>query len=248
MKKKYIVSALIGVLVGATCLFFNRIEVSASNVNSENGLVIKSVNGEDEGIFSKKDGLWQSGEEKFNDFLVENNGNSNLNIRKIALKHINLSNYEKNRDIKEFHKEYKELMDNSFITIKDKDEELYKSTLGEAIKEDVKALKHPLNLKSKEYKNLKIGFKLSEKVSNNIQALKEEFQLVATYDKDINKDENKINTSGDLKNTESLKDIFLKMPKTGQVIGSMILILLGVISLILGVIFIRKSKEKKKLM
>lgn len=242
MRKKYIISALVGVFIGISYLFSSGFEVLASNIN-ENQLIIKSVNGEDVGIFSKKDGLWQGGKEKISEFLVENKGKQDLSIKKISLKHVNLSNYEKGRDIKEFDKEYKELMNNSFITIKDRDEEIYKSTLGEAIKNDAKALKHPLILKAKEHKNLNLSFKLSEKASNNLQTLKEEFQLVAIYDKNINENEKVINN--DLKNKTFFKDIILKMPKTGQIIGSMILILISIISLGTGIILIKKSKEKK---
>ncbi|MPQ44398.1 hypothetical protein [Clostridium tarantellae] len=178
MKYKNIVMALIATIGVLAVVKFSTV---LANPNIKD-VKIESTKGKNEGIFSEKDGMWQPGMSKKSEFFIENSSNKDIVIEKFTFNKSFLKNYKNNKDIFESDKEYDAFMNNSFIEISYKGEELYSGSFKDAFKEKKVDLLEQIKVKAGEKKVFDITISLSKDMNNNAKALKKEFILGIIYE------------------------------------------------------------------
>ena len=249
-KKRNKFSILFFLLVVGTFLVSTNIDVFATinKENNKNEIIIQAKDNPIEGIFSKKkDGLWEPGKEKTNDFVIKNQGNDNIVLKMIYFNQVKLLDNQGN-EVKENEGAYSNFMNNSFLTLYNNGKEVYRGTLKDALSDEGISLKN-IDVNANDNKMLNLKFDMSGKADNNSQGLKEEFGLAITYEKDINNEGGNNNGGNDNNNGGTItpdKDGSISggMPTTGQLIGTTALLVAGIILFLIGIGVIKGSKKE----
>lgn len=199
-------------------LIVNFHQVSA--YTSNDGIILETVNGNNEGIFNKeKDGLWAPGNTKISEFVVYNNSLSDIKLEKISFS--KRSDYVVDKE--------NVIIKNSSVKISDEEGiSLYEGSI-ESLLNKYKMINNGVTIKSGDNKKLLMTININEDLGNEAQVIEENLDFLLSYLKDNN------GIEGNNKNSESL-------PETGVETYKVLLLFLGNILLISGV-FMLKAKR-----
>lgn len=244
-------SVLFFLLVVGMFLFSININVFATpnKQNNKNEVIIEAKNQQNEGIFSqKRDGLWEPGKVKTNDFIVKNQGKDKIALKTIHFNQVKLLDKQGN-EVEENRDAYSNFMNNSFLTLYNNGKQVYRGTLKDALNNEGISL-NSININSKDNKILQLKFDMLGKLNNESQGLKEEFGLAVTYEKNLNNGsggDGNGNNGGTITpdgNGSNVGGTGSDIPTTGQIIGTSALLVAGIILFLIGIGVIKSSKKE----
>ena len=240
-------------LIGTLFFGISVSSITAYAAPKDGDIIIHAENGIDEGIFSDRDGLWQPGMNLSKGFIVTNNSDDDIKIKKFNLKHISLKNNTTNKELLLDDIEHKKTMENCIITILDGNKEIFKGNLNKAFDKNGIKLSNDIVVKNGEKKNFKMNFSINKEADNDLQDLRNEFNIAVNYellDSKTEGEDNSNNSGNDSNIGSSGQDssnntLSNSMPKTGALVGTATSALIGIGVLSLGTFFVIKNKKKE---
>lgn len=189
-----------------------------------------------EQVFTNSDGQWYPGRIQSNDFSITNNRNKGIKVDRLSIKLTSSRNYQTNNNLTKDSKEFKEISQNSIVTLKQGNKVLFEKNMSELLDEEWTPLNEVISIDSNSEAKLNMTIDMGkEEITNNAQAIESIFSLGLTYKEDetvIEKDEE----------VDSGKD---KLPQTGGIINSVTLTFLGILAVGTGLVIEKKSSSRK---
>ena len=211
-------------------------------------------------ILTKKQELWYPGKIESKDFYIINNKEDNISIDKLYMQLELCRNLRTNEILDIEHDKFKEVAEHSIVKMTYKDKLIFESELKELTHEKGIVLSEEIYIKSndKELLNMTIEMteEMAEQMDNNSQDLENIFNIGVSYkvdtntdvDTDINTDINTdidVGESTDGENGGSGENNFDKLPQTGGLVNSVSLLVLGIITVGIGMILNKKTSNNE---
>lgn len=258
MKYKKILSIFLSTLV-VSVSFMNMESVEATPQKGD--ILIQSIYGPNEGIFSDRDGLWQPGMEKINKFVVINKSDSDIEFKKLSI----------GNKVVEDTAGYREFMEHSNISLLDNGKVLYKGSIKDTFDNGNIKLDEYIVVKAGEEKVLEMAIETLGSMSNiaNVANISNEntemkielgFGLEITYqlsdteqkpepdptptpnpNPDTNTNPEQI---PDKKPNQGNGSTSNNLPETGAIIGNLAKSSVGIILLLAGSLMIKRPRKK----
>lgn len=246
MKYKKILSIFLSTLVISVASM--RME-KVSAVPQKGDILIQSIHGPNEGIFSDRDGLWQPGMEKTNEFVIINNSDSDIEFKELSIGNKIINDTEA----------YKEFEEKTNISFLENGKLIYKGSVKDTFKKGDITLEDYIVVKAGEEKVLEMAIETLSSMSNiaNVGSkdsdgaigmkIELDFSLGITYqlaeptpDPEPNpepKPEPTPNPGTGSDNTGNL-------PNTGAIMGSLAKSSVGAGVLLAGALMVKKPRKK----
>ena len=213
-------------------------------------------------ILTKKQGLWYPGKIESKDFYIINNKEDNISIDKLYMQLELCKNLRTNEILDIEREKFKEVAEHSTVKMTYKDKLIFESKLNELTHEKGIVLSEEIYIKSndKELLNMTIEMteEMSEQMDNNSQDLENIFSIGVSYkvDTDIDTDtdtdtdididiDTDVEESTDGENGGSGENNFDKLPQTGGLVNSISLLVLGIITVGIGMILNKKTSNNE---
>lgn len=198
-------------------------------------ILIESIDGANEGIFSDRDGLWQPGMEKTREFVIINNSDENINI-----KELNITD-----KILKYTDEYMEFIENTNVSILDDGELLYKGSFKDTFNKSYIKLDDSIVIRNAGKKILEMKIETLDSMNNTANSTMKiglDFSLEVRYElleldteiKPEKDDEKELNS--DIGNSS--------IPVTGDRMGSLGKMAIAIGILLTGGLIIKKPRKK----
>lgn len=249
MKYKKILSIFLSTLV--VSVSFMKIELVEA-APQRGDILIQSIYGPNEGIFSDRDGLWQPGMEKINKFVVINKSDSDIEFKNLSI----------GNQIAEDTAEYREFMEHTNISLLDNGEMLYKGSIKDTFDNGDIKLADYIVVKAGEEKVLEMAIETLGNMSNiaNIANMSNEnsensemkieigFGLEITYQlSDIEEKPGPDTTPNpipDKKPNSGTDSSSNNLPETGAIIGNLAKSSVGIVALLTGSLMMKRPHKK----
>ncbi|CUP49018.1 Uncharacterised protein [Turicibacter sanguinis] len=186
-------------------------------------------------VFTEADGEWYPGRIESNDFIITNNGTKGIKVDRLSIRLTSSKNYQTSVDLTQNSSEFKEISQNSIVTLRHEDTVLFKKNMSQLLEEEWTLLDEMISIKSNSNAVLNMTIDTSkEKVTNNPQAIESIFSISLTYKEDENII---VDSIGESKPNND------KLPETG--VNSITLMFLGVLAIGTGLVIENKSASRK---
>ena len=207
-------------------------------------------------ILTKKQELWYPGKIESKDFYIINNKEDNISIDKLYMQLELCRNLRTNEILDIEHDKFKEVAEHSIVKMTYKDKLIFESELKELTHEKGIVLSEEIYIKSNDKELLNMTIEMTEEMDNNSQDLENIFNIGVSYkvdtntdvDTDINTDINTdidVGESTDGENGGSGENNFDKLPQTGGLVNSVSLLVLGIITVGIGMILNKKTSNNE---
>lgn len=197
-------------------------------------------------ILTKKQELWYPGKIESKDFYIINNKEDNIIIDKLYMQ-LGLSKNLITNEILDIKREqFLEIAEHSTVKITYKDKLVFESELNELIHEKGFVLSEEISIKpnDKVLLNMTIEMteEMAEQMNNNSQDIENIFNIGVSYkvDTDIG-----IGESTDVETGGIEENNFIKLPQTGGLVNSISLLVLGIITVGIGMILNKKTSNNE---
>lgn len=184
-------------------------------------------------IFTDADGQWYPGKIQSNDFSVTNNRTKGIKVDRLSIKLTSARNYKTGEILNQDSSEFKEIVENSTVTLKNGNTVLFEKNMNQLLEEEWTTLNEIISIQSNSDANLSMTIDMGkEEITNNAQAIESIFSIALTY----KEDEDVIVKPGTNDG---------KLPQTGGMINSATLTFLGAVAIGTGLVINKKSSSRK---
>lgn len=197
-------------------------------------------------ILTKKQELWYPGKIESKDFYIINNKEDNIIIDKLYMQLDSSKCLRKNEILDIKREKYLEISEHSTVKITYKDKLVLESELNELIHEKGFVLSEEISIKPNEKELLSMTIEMTEEMAeqmdNNSQAIENIINIGVSYkvDTDIG-----IGESTDVETGGIEENNFIKLPQTGGLVNSISLLVLGIITVGIGMILNKKTSNNE---
>lgn len=197
-------------------------------------------------VFTDADGQWYPGRIQSNDFSVTNNRTKGIKVDRLSIKLTSARNYNTGEILNQDSSEFKEIVENSTVTLKNGNTVLFEKNMNQLLEEEWTTLNEIISIQSNSDANLSMTIDMGkEEITNNAQAIESIFSIALTY-----KDDEDTPVISDT--DEDDKDVIVKpgtndgkLPQTGGMINSATLTFLGAVAIGTGLVINKKSSSRK---
>ncbi len=196
-------------------------------------------------VFTEADGQWYPGRIQSNDFSIINNRNKGIKVDRLSIKLTSSRNYKTGITLNQDSSEFKEISQNSIVTLKQGDKVLFKKNMSQLLQEEWTPLNEKIAINSNSDAVLNMTIDMGkEEITNNAQAIESIFSIALTYKEDESTVvEPEIDEDKDEVVKPDIDDD--KLPQTGGIINSATLTVLGVVAIGTGLVIDKKSSSRK---
>lgn len=196
-------------------------------------------------VFTEADGQWYPGRIQSNDFSIKNNRSKGIKVDRLSIKLTSSRNYKTGKVLNEDSSEFKEISQNSIVTLKQGDKVLFEKNMSQLLEEEWTPLDEMISISPNSDTVLNMTIDIGkEEVTNNAQAIESIFSISLTY----KEDDDVVNPEIDEEDKEDVvkpdKDNE-KLPQTGGIINSVTLTFLGAVAIGTGLVIENKSSSRK---
>lgn len=203
-------------------------------------------------IFTSEDGLWYPGRIESKDFAIGNNREENIIVDRLSIELKYIKDIKNNLFLDKSSKEFNELSGNSIVKITYIGNTLFEGGLDEIISKKDIFLSKEININPNEKAVLNMTIDMLEGINNDAQGLENAFNIGASYKVDNSELKPPVDTENTVK-PDTDKPIKPdtggnesdKLPQTGGLINSYSLVVLGSVTIGIGVILNKKSSKEK---
>lgn len=182
-------------------------------------------------VFTDEDGQWYPGRIQSNDFSIRNNGTKGIKVDRLSIKLTSSRNYQTGINLTQDSSEFKEISENSIVTLKQGDKVLFEKNMSQLLEEEWTPLNELISINPNSDAILNMTIDIGkEEVTNNAQAIESIFSISLTYKEDEDK----------LLHSKPNDD---KLPQTGM--NSVTIMFLGVVAIGTGLVIENKSSSIK---
>lgn len=204
-------------------------------------------------IFTQEDGLWYPSRIESKDFNITNNKSTHITVDRIYMELKSIRITENNEVLNKESDEFKELSQNSTVTLKYKDKEILKERLDKVMFKDGVILRTDIEINPNEKALLNMTIDMDEEMNNDAQTLESIFSIGVGYKIDDTnptvKPETPVNPptnpGSPVKPGTEVGSESDKLPQTGGILNSASLICIGTIAIGTGLILNKKSSKGK---
>ena len=199
-------------------------------------------------ILTKKQELWYPGKIESKDFYIINNKEDNISIDKLYMQLELCRNLRTNEILDIEHDKFKEVAEHSIVKMTYKDKLIFESELKELTHEKGIVLSEEIYIKSNDKELLNMTIEMTEEMDNNSQDLENIFNIGVSYKVDTDTDidiDTDVGESTDVENSGRGENNFDKLPQTGGLVNSVSLLVLGIITVGIGMILNKKTSNNE---
>lgn len=204
-------------------------------VPKKGDILIQSIYGSNEGIFSEKDGLWQPGMEKTREFVIINNSDDDIKFKEL---------YITDKGFK-YTDEYMEFIGNTDISILDGGELLYKGSFKDIFNNSYIKLDDSIAIKKAGEKILEIKIETLDSMNNTANSdmkIGLDFSLGINYE--LLESDAEVNADADAEKESNSNTGNSIIPVTGGIMGSLDKMVVAIGILLTGVLIVNKPLKK----
>lgn len=184
-------------------------------------------------VFTDLDGQWYPGRIQSNDFRITNNRSKGVQVDRLSIKLTSSINNKTGNILNENSSEFKEISQNSIVSLKQGNKVLFEKTMSQLLDEEWTTLNEIISIEPNSNANLNMTINMGkEEITNNAQAIESIFSIALTY-----KDDDSVIVKPEIDDG--------KLPQTGGLINSATLTLLGAVAIGTGLIIEKKSSSVK---
>lgn len=184
-------------------------------------------------VFTDLDGQWYPGRIQSNDFRITNNRSKGVQVDRLSIKLTSSINNKTGNILNENSSEFKEMWQNSIVSLKQGNKVLFEKTMSQLLDEEWTTLNEIISIEPNSNANLNMTIDMGkEEITNNAQAIESIFSIALTY-----KDDDSVIVKPEIDDG--------KLPQTGGLINSATLTLLGAVAIGTGLIIQKKSSSVK---
>lgn len=232
MKYKKESSILIAALL-ISLLFIFATEALA--IPQKGDILIQSIHGVNEGIFSERDGLWQPGMEKTKEFVIINNSDDD-----IKFKELNITD-----KVSKYTYKYMEFIENTNISILDSGELLYKGSFKDTFNKSYIKLDDSITIRKTGEKVLEMKIETLDSINNTANRTMKiglNFSLGINYELLKSNREVKLGIDDEKESNSNTGNSTI--PVTGEIMGSLDKMAIGIGILLTGGLIVNKPRKK----
>lgn len=184
-------------------------------------------------VFTDLDGQWYPGRIQSNDFRITNNRSKGVQVDRLSIKLTSSINNKTGNILNENSSEFKEISQNSIVSLKQGNKVLFEKTMSQLLDEEWTTLNEIISIEPNSNANLNMTINMGkEEITNNAQAIESIFSIALTY-----KEDDSVIVKPEIDDG--------KLPQTGGLINSATLTLLGAVAIGTGLIIEKKSSSVK---